>query len=249
MVSLSSVFGILGILVAGGLFLSPVTTIGTIVRNKSTLKFSQLPYLAQIVESSFWTLWSLTVPNRSEMLVNNIIGVSFMSIYVLVFLYFVDKQKRTTAYLHVGVALFLINTGLVVYLYVAPSSTASLFLSVAAVVLNVLKYASPLSVAKLVIQTKSVQYMPLPLTLACLACSVLWGMYGILLNDYWIMIPNFAGVVCGLLQVLLWCYYRFASTVESDVDGGEQTMATTMATKDTKISTLEVGVVVPGDVA
>jgi solute carrier family 50 protein (sugar transporter) len=248
MVSLSSVFGILGILVAGVLFLSPVTTIRTIVRNKNTLKFSQLPYLAQIVESSFWTLWSLTVPNRSEMLINNIIGVSFMSIYVIVFLYFVDKKNRTKAYLHVGVALILINTGLVVYLSV-PQSTASLFLSVAAVVLNVVKYASPLSVAKLVIQTKSVQYMPLPLTLACLACSVLWGMYGILLNDYWIMIPNVAGVVCGVLQVLLWCYYHFASTVESDIDGGEQTVATTLATKDTKISTLEVGVVVPDDVA
>ena len=248
MVSLSSVFGILGILVAGVLFLSPVTTIRTIVRNKNTLKFSQLPYLAQIVESSFWTLWSLTVPNRSEMLINNIIGVSFMSIYVIVFLYFVDKKNRTKAYLHVGVALILINTGLVVYLSV-PQSTASLFLSVAAVVLNVVKYASPLSVAKLVIQTKSVQYVPLPLTLACLACSVLWGMYGILLNDYWIMIPNVAGVVCGVLQVLLWCYYHFASTVESDVDGGAQTVATTLATKDTKISTLEVGVVVPDDVA
>ena len=248
MVSLSSVFGILGILVAGVLFLSPVTTIRTIVRNKNTLKFSQLPYLAQIVESSFWTLWSLTVPNRSEMLINNIIGVSFMSIYVIVFLYFVDKKNRTKAYLHVGVALILINTGLVVYLSV-PQSTASLFLSVAAVVLNVVKYASPLSVAKLVIQTKSVQYMPLPLTLACLACSVLWGMYGILLNDYWIMIPNVAGVVCGVLQVLLWCYYHFASTAESDVDGGAQTVATTLATKGTKISTLEVGVVVPDDVA
>ena len=248
MVSLSSVFGILGILVAGVLFLSPVTTIRTIVRNKNTLKFSQLPYLAQIVESSFWTLWSLTVPNRSEMLINNIIGVSFMSIYVIVFLYFVDKKNRTKAYLHVGVALILINTGLVVYLSV-PQSTASLFLSVAAVVLNVVKYASPLSVAKLVIQTKSVQYMPLPLTLACLACSVLWGMYGILLNDYWIMIPNVAGVVCGVLQVLLWCYYHFASTVESDVDGGGHTVATTLATKDTEISTLEVGVVVPDDVA
>jgi solute carrier family 50 (sugar transporter) len=207
MVSLSTIFGVLGILVAGILFLSPATTIRQVIKHKSTLDFSQLPYLAQIVESSFWTLWSLTVPNRLEMLINNVIGVGFMSIYVIIFLYFINQEKKRKAYQHVGTALILISIGVIVMFSVQKVSSASFFFAVAAVVLNILKYASPLSVAKMVIKTKSVEFMPLPLTLACLACSVLWGTYGLLLNDYWIIIPNIAGIICSISQCVLWCCY------------------------------------------
>ena len=38
-------------------------------------------------------------------------------------------------------------------------------------------------------------------------CRHLQGIYGLLLNDMWIIIPNIAGIVCSIMQVLLWCCY------------------------------------------
>jgi len=211
MVELSVVFGILGICVALFLFLSPIPTIRRIVRARNSLEYSQLPYLAQVVESSFWSLWAIAQGDRLEMLINNLIGITFMTIYVIIFTCFVSNVKRNSTYLQILVSVVLVTIGIVVLLFVE-NSTASLFLSIAAVVLNCIKYASPLSVAKLVIQTKSVTYMPLPLTIACMLCSILWGMYGVLLNDIWIIVPNACGVVCSTMQIILWCCYCKRST-------------------------------------
>ena len=204
--TLSNVFGILGIIVALILFLSPVPTIRRIFRERNSLEYSQLPFICQVVESSFWTLWAISVGDRLEMLVNNIIGISFMLIYIIIFSSFVPASKRSTTALHLSVAAVLVGVG-VAALCLLPKSAGSLSLSIAAVVLNCIKYASPLSVARMVVQTKSVEFLPLPLTLACFACSVLWGTYGLLLNDMWILVPNIAGVVCSILQVILWCCY------------------------------------------
>jgi len=209
--TLSNVFGILGIIVALILFLSPVPTIRRIFRERNSLEYSQLPFICQVVESSFWTLWAISVGDRLEMLVNNIIGISFMLIYIIIFSSFVPASKRSTTALHLSVAAVLVGVG-VAALCLLPKSSGSLSLSIAAVVLNCIKYASPLSVARMVVQTKSVEFLPLPLTLACFACSVLWGTYGLLLNDMWILVPNIAGVVCSILQVILWCCYCRRST-------------------------------------
>ena len=59
----------------------------------------------------------------------------------------------------------------------------------------------------MVVRTQSVEFMPLPLTLACLASSLFWGLYGFVLWDYWILLPQTVGVTAGIAQVALWCYY------------------------------------------
>ena len=76
-----------------------------------------------------------------------------------------------------------------------------------AVVINILKYCSPLSVMHRVIKTKSVAWMPLHLTLACTACSLLWGTYGILADDVPTKIANSGGLVACTVQLVLYCVY------------------------------------------
>ena len=67
---------------------------------------------------------------------------------------------------------------------------------------------------KLVIETKSVKYMPLPMTLMTFLCSLLWTVYALYISQYlafdvyiYILIPNVAGSILGLLQICL--YARF----------------------------------------
>ncbi len=202
------VFGALGIAVALVLFLSPVPTFRRIVRARSTLAFSQAPFLAQLVESSFWAMWSTTVHGRLEMLINNLVGCACMLVYVVLFACFAHgSERRRRVVLQDGVAVAMVAAGLAVLLLVEDQAVASTVLSACAVTLNTVKYASPLSVARLVVRTKSVEFMPLPLTLACLACSVLWATYGLLVADVWIVVPNVAGLACSAAQVFLWCWY------------------------------------------
>ena len=46
--------------------------------------------------------------------------------------------------------------------------------------MNVLMYAAPLNVARVVVATESVEFMPLGLTLGTLACSASWTTYALL---------------------------------------------------------------------
>ena len=209
---LRRVFGVSGILLSGMLFLSPVPTVREVVRVRSVLKFSQLPYLAQIVESSVWIMWSLAMGDRLEMLVCNIVGITIMFPYVVIFATFTPPSMRRKRLLQAlgGALVLLAALLLAVNVFNLTPSQAELqnLLGTYAVCLNILKYASPLATAHVVIRTKSNKFMPLPLTAMIIVNSLLWGMYALLLQDMFILIPNSFGVVGGVAQAFLWFWYR-----------------------------------------
>lgn len=69
--------------------------------------------------------------------------------------------------------------------------------------------AAPLSIMRRVVRTKSVQYMPLSLSLCLLLNGVTWLAYGLCLHDLFLIITNGVGVALGILQVGLYTFYRF----------------------------------------
>ncbi|KAG6496404.1 hypothetical protein ZIOFF_044271 [Zingiber officinale] len=69
-------------------------------------------------------------------------------------------------------------------------------------------YASRQS-RKLVIQTKSVEFMPFTLSLASFLNGVCWTSYGFLPFDINLLVPNGLGTLFGLAQLILYaCYFK-----------------------------------------
>lgn len=139
-----------------------------------------------------------------EMLLNNVIGASFMAIYVVIFLVLPNREHRVKIYCQSAVAFALVGVAVAIALLV--ESPDEIF-GASAVTLNILKYASPLSVARHAIATQSTEFLPLPLTLASFACGVLWGVHGVALEDFWIVVPNVAGILCASAQIALHVRY------------------------------------------
>ena len=88
-----------------------------------------------------------------------------------------------------------------------------MILGAAADVLNILMYAGPLTIMSTVIRTKSIEYMPLALTLGTTFCSTAWLGYGFCVSDVAILIPNAGGAFLSLCQIVLYCCY--CNTLES----------------------------------
>jgi hypothetical protein len=65
------------------------------------------------------------------------------------------------------------------------SATTDL-LGIAAAGFNTGMYASPLSAMATVVRTQSVEFMPLPLTLGTIWCSLAWGAYAFYVGDLFI---------------------------------------------------------------
>merc|ERR1712150_330131 len=88
------------------------------------------------------------------------------------------------------------------------AQTAEEVIGVVADVFNALMYGSPLGVMFTVIKTRSVESMPLGLTVGCLFASICWGSYAFWVGDPFMGLPNDVGVILGICQVALYIRYR-----------------------------------------
>lgn len=75
-------------------------------------------------------------------------------------------------------------------------------------------FASPLFIIKLVIRTKSIEFMPFYLSLSTFLMSFSFFLYGLLSDDAFIYVPNGIGTVLGIIQLVLYFYYKGSSSEE-----------------------------------
>ncbi|KAH7289087.1 hypothetical protein KP509_31G056600 [Ceratopteris richardii] len=120
----------------------------------------------------------------------------------------------------IAVVLIVYAIIVILTLEVLPNGKKAMFVGIIAAVINTVMYAAPLAVMKHVITTKNVESMPFLLSLCTFINSCLWAIYGILKVDPYIIIPNVLGVIFGIMQLVLYGYYRDYDTrvVPIDVD-------------------------------
>lgn len=68
-------------------------------------------------------------------------------------------------------------------------------------------FAAPLTVLMHVIKTKSAESLPLPLIATSFIVSLEWLIYGIIISDPFIQLPNFLGCLLSLSQLSLFVCY------------------------------------------
>ncbi|WCJ26544.1 Bidirectional sugar transporter SWEET4 [Euphorbia peplus] len=205
-----NVIGIIGNILATFLFLSPMPTFVDIWKKKSVEQYSPMPYLATLVNCMVWILYGLPMVNPNSILVITIngIGTTLELTYVLLFIVFSDNKKRLKVVLSLLVGLIFVAIVALLVLNLAHShKKRSLILGTLACCLNIIMYASPLSIMKLVITKKSVEYMPFLLSFASFINASAWIAYAIIRFDPFILTPNGMGSLLSLAQLILYCMY------------------------------------------
>ncbi|KAJ4955146.1 hypothetical protein NE237_011929 [Protea cynaroides] len=201
------------------LFLSPVLTFVQIKKKGSVEQFSPAPYLATLLNCMLWVVYGLPMVHPHSILVITIngFGVGIELIFVFLFIFYSDGNKRlkVIVVLLVEFAFVALITVLVLTL-LHTVATRSLVVGCIAVFFGTLMYAAPLSVMKLVITTKSVEYMPFYLSLASLANGICWTIYALIHFDLFITIPNSLGTLFGLVQLIL--YVTFYKSKQRQIE-------------------------------
>mmetsp|Transcript_18783 Transcript_18783/g.46104 ORF Transcript_18783/g.46104 Transcript_18783/m.46104 type:complete len:246 (+) Transcript_18783:45-782(+) len=212
-------------------FLSPIPTCKRILLKKDAEFFSPVPYFTAVFNCSLWTFYCLITPGGglAANLTINLTGAVLETFYIVVFLLY--SRHRSTVLLQL--AFVACGIGLVILLTftVVPEGTdawgkfkwGSDYTRSSAVgaftdILNIAMYGSPLVVMARVVATKSVEYMPLPVSLMVFVCSTLWAAQGLMLQNQTIYIPNVLGVLLGVAQLVLYAMYRNSTPVPSSKD-------------------------------
>ncbi|OWM63938.1 bidirectional sugar transporter SWEET1a-like [Punica granatum] len=210
MVTLRFVTGVFGNITALILYLSPMITVRRIIKSKSTEQFSCVPYAMSLLNCLLYTWYSLPFVSPNNLLVTTITstGSTIEFIYVLIFLIYAPKKEKLKILGLLAFVLTVITMVALISLLALHGKPRMILCGIATTIFNIIMYASPLSVARMVIKTKSVEYMPFCLSLFMFICGASWFLFGILGADPYVYVPNGLGGLLGMMQLILYAVYR-----------------------------------------
>ncbi|PRQ26271.1 putative SWEET sugar transporter [Rosa chinensis] len=172
---MASVFGILGTIVAFLVYLAPLPTFYRIFKTKSTQGFQAIPYSVALFSAMLTLYYGFLKTNGLFLIAINSIGCFIETVYLVMYMIYAPPKARIfTAKLLV---LFNVLTYGLILLGTSQIPNVLLRLKVVGwinVVFNVSVFAAPLSIMRLVIKTKSVEYMSFPLSFCLTLCAVMW---------------------------------------------------------------------------
>ncbi|CAL0319462.1 unnamed protein product [Lupinus luteus] len=210
MAVLHLVFGIFGNALALFLFLAPLITFKRIVANKSTEKFSGIPYIMTLLNCLLSAWYGLPFVSSDNIPVSTINGVGTVieTIYIMIFIIFAPRKQKAKIIGLFTFELAVFSIVVFVSLFALHGSSRKLFCGFASAICSIIMYASPLSIMRVVIRTKSVEFMPFYLSLFVFLCGTSWFIFGLLGRDPFLAVPNGVGSGLGAIQLILYFIYR-----------------------------------------
>ncbi|KAL2519745.1 Bidirectional sugar transporter SWEET15 [Abeliophyllum distichum] len=207
-------FGLLGNLVSIGVYLAPLPTFIRIYREKSTMGFQSFPYVIALFSSMLWMYYAFLKKNAILLISINSFGCVIETVYIFLYLLYASKKARnhTIKLLSfMDVALFVII--FLVSFFVFKGEIRVQVVGWICVAVSVCVFAAPLSIVFRVVRTRSVEFMPFPLSFSLTLSAIMWFAYGVFQKDRCIALPNVLGFVLGVLQMMLYGIYRNSKPV------------------------------------
>ncbi|KAL4559814.1 hypothetical protein LXL04_031960 [Taraxacum kok-saghyz] len=214
---LTLVFGLLGNVVSFMVFLSPMPTFYKVYKKKSTEGFQSIPYVVGLFSAMLWIYYALLKGNAMLLITINSVGIVIQTFYICVFLIYAPKKARMES-VKLIILFIVVGFGLIVLLteFLAKGVKRGVIVGWICLVFSLCVFVAPLGVLRQVIKTKSVEYMPILLSLALTLSAVMWFFYGLLLGDYNIAIPNTLGFTFGIIQIILYFIFKNKKPVIND---------------------------------
>ncbi|KAL7691056.1 putative SWEET sugar transporter [Plasmopara halstedii] len=205
-------------LAACSLFASLIPDIRVVHQQKSTDSMpSSLPVLSMMANCVAWGLYGLLIDDYFPLVATNLIGLAFSLCYLIV--YYQNEKYKKRLRLEIFVTI-LVLLGLISYPSVAGfegvnERTIQDVVGFVTIIVSMVMFGSPLVLVKRVIQERSTELLPLTMVIAGAVNCVLWLAYGLLLDNLFVVVPNAANLLLGIMQLMLFCIYPRSRTYDS----------------------------------
>ncbi|XP_066539893.1 sugar transporter SWEET1 isoform X2 [Hoplias malabaricus] len=166
-----------------------------------------LPFLTTCLNNLGWLYYGLLKHDGTVILVNAI-GASLQSLYIFTYLIYAINKRRVAIQTLVMVCVLCVAW--VYFSVILPHGESQLSqLGLFCSVFTVSMYLSPLTDLVEIVRTHSVERLSFSLTVATFFTSASWTLYGLQLQDYYIMVPNTPGIITSLIRFFL--FWRFGA--------------------------------------
>ncbi|KAJ0436383.1 putative SWEET sugar transporter [Helianthus annuus] len=194
---------------SGTIFCNYRPTFYKVYKKKSTEGFQSAPYVVGLFSAMLWIYYAMLKSNVLLLITINTFGIVIETVYIVFFLFYAPKKARMES-LKLIILLIFVGFGLIVVLtqFLASGVTRGVIVGWICLVFSLCVFVAPLGVLRQVIKTKSVEYMPILLSVALTLSAVMWFFYGLLLHDFNIAIPNVLGFAFGIIQMILYYLYK-----------------------------------------
>nr|CAD7401341.1 unnamed protein product [Timema poppensis] len=193
-------------------FLTGVLICQKFVQKGTTGETSGLSFVSAFLSCSLWLRYGFFIRDNSIILVNTF-GASLQLAYVITYYLYCVKKSLVCR------QMFAACTVLVVTLAYSEYETDLLVakhrVGLLCCLVTIIFFAAPLTMLAHVIRVKSAETLPFSLILATFVVSAQWFLYGFLLDDFFIQVPNALGTALSGFQLSLFVIYRSDSSATS----------------------------------
>lgn len=183
------------------------------IQKGSTLNASILPFLAGMVCTNLWFQYSIILSDSMLMTVN-VITWLLQTMYVLCYSIITSNKKTTLKMLGIAVSFLFLT-----YIYgfhVIGKSAAANTIGFLAAFSSIAASAAPLASVSQVLSTKSSESLPFPIIFSTFIVTALWFIYGVLVEDSFIQIPNLIGATLSGFQLCLIFLYPSTKVIKKE---------------------------------
>ncbi|XP_071884021.1 sugar transporter SWEET1 isoform X2 [Anas platyrhynchos] len=188
-----------------GMFCSGLFDLCRIITAKSVDNIQLLRFLAIKANNLCWLGYGCQKPDWMLIIINSI-GATLQSLYILVYFYYSPAKRQVL--LRVLTFLALLAAAYGYFFYFTDKDTLRSRVGLFCSSLTIMMYASPLNDLAKVIRSRSTRCLSFPLAVTTFLASSCWTLYGQLVKDNYITVPNVPGIVTSVVQ--LWLFWRYA---------------------------------------
>jgi len=186
-------------------FLTGLQVIRGYVRKGSAGDSSGLPFIVGSLNCAIWLKYGLLIDDWTIKVVN-LIGTTLLASYSLAF-YKYTPYKTSSIKQMVFAFGFFMTLSFYVDRMDEDQEESRYILGIVGCAMGVGFFASPLASLAQVIRTRSTEVLPFPLIVANFFVTSNWWLYGIILDDNFVLVPNALGWCLAMFQLLLFAYF------------------------------------------
>ncbi|KAL2084204.1 hypothetical protein ACEWY4_019722 [Coilia grayii] len=184
-----------------GMFSTGLTDLKKMKASQSADNIQFLPFLTTCLNNLGWLYYGILKRDGTLMLVN-VIGAFLQIVYILAYCRYTKERRR--ALLQTLAMMSTLAVGWGYFSVVVSQGDVQLSqLGLVCSVFTISMYLSPLADLLEIIRSRSVERLSFPLTVATFLTSTSWTLYGMQLQDFYIMVPNTPGIVTSLIRFFL----------------------------------------------